>query len=109
MDSACVGEDVTLSCATTSTILRWSITLVERNVAPVARAFQSTDPVGRSYSISTSELQLKFELISSTMGILTSTLVVHTTGLLLNNAMITCEGTAVWMYTFRIACMCSKC
>lgn len=107
MDRACVGEDVMISCATTSSILQWSITLTDRRIAPVARTFQVTDPVGRRYSISTSELQLDFELISNTMGTFTSTLVAHTTGLL-NNAMIKCEGTTVQTYTFRIARMCSS-
>ena len=104
MGSACIGEDVTISCATTSSILWWSITLADRTIAPVARIFQVTDPVGRRYSISTSELQLDFELISNAMGTLTSTLVAHTTGLL-NNAIVKCEGSTVLMYTFRIASM----
>ena len=107
MNSACIGEDMTISCATTSSILRWSITLADRNMAPVVRTFQVTDPVGRRHSISTSELQLDFELISNAMGTLTSTLVVHTTGLL-NNAIIKCEGTTVRTHVFRIARMCSS-
>ena len=102
LDEACIGESVTLSCATSRYYVRWQVVRNDRTAPPVTRIFQSSDTIGKIYSISTSELQLYFELLSNTMGVLNSTLTIHTTAALAH-ATIECEGTTTRRYVLKIA------
>ena len=102
LDAVCLGEELTLSCATSHYAMTWHIELNDRTALPVTRLFESIDSIGKTYSISTNELQLYFKLLSNTMGVLNSTLAIHTTQALAY-ASIECEGTTTRRYVLKIA------
>ena len=84
--------------------MRWQVVRNDRATQSVTRVFQRSDTVGKTYSVSTSELQLYFELLSNTMGVLNSTLAIRTTAALAH-ATVECEGTATRRYVLNIAGM----
>ena len=88
----------------------WEIVLEDRNVPALSRFFQGSHLAGKSYSISdsTSQLHLDFELVSNSMGTLNTSLVIHTTTVL-NNAVISCEGTSIEYFTFQLTRMFITC
>lgn len=104
LNEACIGEEVTLTCATSSSFLGWRVSQNIEFALPLSRLFQDTDTVGESYSVSTNELQLLFELTFNSMGTLNSTLLVHTTAAI-ENALIRCEGAETRSYMFKLARM----
>ena len=102
LDEACLGEEVTLTCATSGNYIRWQFTLSDRRFSRISRLFLASDSVGRSHDINTNELQLHLELTANSNGILNSTLLIYTTAAL-DRAGIECEGIVTRYYTFRIA------
>ena len=107
IDEACLGEEVIITCATTAYSIRWQFSLMDRTLQPVARVFQRSDSVQKSYNINTNALQFHLELTANSMGILNTTLLIRATAAL-DQALIQCEGTTTKYYTFRIARMFQK-
>ena len=100
---ACVGEDVTFSCVTSSFILIWTVTTTDRTIGPRTRLFHISDNPGKSVLESTDHFHLRFELLSNADGILNSTLIAHTSTVL-QNAVISCEGESTQSLVLRFAC-----
>ena len=107
LDAVCLQEDIILSCATSHYTITWHIELRDQTAPQISRLFRSTDSVGKTFSIATNELQLYFKLLSNTMGVLNSTLAIHTTRALANTS-IKCEGTTTRRYVLKIASLSQK-
>ena len=99
-----MGESVAYVCTTSGHSLSWRITLADRTIPPQARLFQSSNAIGKSYSVTSYGLQLKFVLISNVPDNMSSTLVVQTV-MPMHDAIIMCEGAETRQLVFRIACI----
>lgn len=98
-----MGESVTYVCTTSGHSLSWRVTLVDRTIPPQARLFQSSDDIGKSYSVTSYGLQLNFVLISNVPDNMSSTLTAQAVTPM-HDAVIRCEGTEAGQLVFRIAC-----
>ena len=104
MDVACLGESVAYVCTTSGHSLSWKVTLVDRTIPPQSRLFRSIDDIGKSYSVTSHGLQLKFVLLSNVPDNMNSTLIAQTVKPM-RDAIIRCEGAETRQLVFRIACM----
>lgn len=102
-DTACLGESVVYICTTSGYSLSWRVTLDDRTIPPQARLFQSSDNIGKTYSITSHGLQLHFVLISNVPDNMNSTLVARTV-MPMHDATIECQGEETRWLVFRIAC-----
>ena len=91
-------------CTTSGHSLSWRVTLVDRIIPPQARLFQSSDDIGKSYSVTSYGLQLNFVLISNVPDNMSSTLTAQAVTPM-HDAVIRCEGAEAGQLVFRIACM----
>lgn len=94
---------MTFICQTSSSRLRWEVTLNDRRVSSVSHSFlTSSQTLHFITTILNDEIPLNFELVSKSMGILNSTLTIQTTAAL-NNSEIECDGTTAELYMFKLA------
>lgn len=97
---ACVGENVTFTCSTTTRSLRWTITLQNLAIRPKVVAFRSSDIAGTQISINDNGLRLHFSFVANPLN-LTSTFIVHASEAL-DYASIECHASSTELLTFRI-------
>ena len=100
-DFACVGENVTFSCATSYSLLIWEVKFADRAISSMRHLFHRSDTPGRPFPEPAHGMY--FQMILNKNGILDSILVVYTSAAL-ENAIIECEGLETQRLTFRLAC-----